>query len=141
MTRREILFNLTKGVRADLEDYRGLQVLLDAQFDAALHHTSERLIDFAARISALTDTLEQRREERVALVRDLLGGEQPLSMTPVFEMLAEPSRAALQSWWEELENLVRTCKAMNTRNGSLLMGQYEVMQHLLTGEADTYAPR
>lgn len=139
-TRGEIFRDLAKGVHADLDGYRCLRTLLDEQFEAALHHRTGSLADIAERITDVVDTIELRRAERLELARSLLGEAGPFDIGSVCGMLSETSRQAFRSSWEALENLVRECKAQNVRNGRLLMDQYEIMQRVLNGEADTYAP-
>lgn len=140
VSQSETFLTLASGVRADLAEYSKLRALLEEQFDAALHHQSERLVHIAERMSAATDTLERRREERVALIRILLGAERAPSMTAVSNMLTETSRRVFDAWWNALESLVRECKTLNMRNCRLLTDQHEIMQRVLNGEADTYAP-
>jgi flagella synthesis protein FlgN len=52
---------------------------------------------------------------------------------------ARSARAAAD--WERLEQLVRDCKQATARNGSLMADQYTVMQRVLHGEDQLYAPR
>ena len=134
------LTQLVQGMRADIADYRRLRALLETQFEAALRHQTTGLIDVAAKITELVDTLEQRRQERIALAGALIGPEEPISMQGVMRLLAESSRASLQADWDTLEGLVRECKEANTRNCRLLTDQHEIMQRVLNREADTYAP-
>lgn len=136
----EALSRLVQGMRADIVDYRRLRELLDVQFDAALRHQSNALVDVAANITELVDMLDGRRQERVALAGVLIGPEEPVSMQGVMRLLTESSRASLQADWETLESLVRECKQANTRNCRLLTDQHEIMRRVLNREADTYAP-
>lgn len=140
VSQSETFLNLASGVRADLAAYSKLRALLEEQFDAALHHQSERLVHIADRITAATEALERRRRERVVLTRTLLGPGSDISMTAVSNMLTETSRRVFQAWWNALESQVRECKALNMRNCRLLTDQHEIMQRVLNGEADTYAP-
>ena len=136
----EALSRLVKGIHADMADYRHLHELLDVQFEAALRHQSSRLIEIAEKISELVNTLEQRRQERVALASMLTGSGQPVSMQGVVQLLTESSRPSLQACWQSLENQVRECKEANARNCRLLTDQHEMMQRILHREVDTYAP-
>lgn len=136
----EALVALIRGVHADLADYQELHHFLNAQFDAALRHQSDRLSEFATSITDLVETLELRRQERVAIVNDLLGRTELASMSAIFKMLADVPRQQLQSTWQILEALVNECKALNTRNGRLLMDQQEIMRRVLGEEVDIYVP-
>lgn len=140
MTRIDPLTRLLQDLRADLIDYGRLKELLEIQFDAALKHQSSRLGEVAADITALVDTLDGRRQERVALAGVLLGSGREVCMAEVFKLLPAPRRPVAQSGWEALEKLVRECKALNERNCRLLMDQHEIMQRVLNREMDTYAP-
>jgi flagella synthesis protein FlgN len=82
--------------------------------------------------------LEQRRKERVTLVATLLGAG--AAMTSTFALLNGNTRAALESGWRMLEALVSECKRLNVRNGQLMMEQQSIMQRVLRGEEQTYAP-
>jgi flagella synthesis protein FlgN len=139
MTRREAAAALAGGVRADLAACAEICGLLEQQFDAAVRHRSALLAELAARLGPLLDAMEARRQQRVALVRAL--GGPTASMTGFIARLAEPARAQLQREWQELEQLVVACKDATTRNSSLLAEQFSVMQRVLHGEEDTYAPR
>jgi flagella synthesis protein FlgN len=139
MTRREAAGTLAGGVRADLAACAAIRDLLEQQFDAAVRHRSALLAELAERLAPLLDAMEARRQQRVALVR-ALGGTNA-SMADFIARLAEPARAQLQGEWQELEQLVVACKTATARNGSLLAEQFSVMQRVLHGEEDTYAPR
>lgn len=131
-----------RGVGLDVRDYRLLQALLDDQFRAALRHQTSRLEDLAARITAITQALETRRVERVALVRVLAGPGAGSVASPeaIFSQATGRSREALESGWRMLQALVHDCKRLNTRNCQLLMDQHGIMQRVLHGEDETYAP-
>jgi flagellar biosynthesis protein FlgN len=64
---------------ADVRAYRTLAALLEEQFTAALGHDGARLEALAKDITALVDTLEKRRQARVALVGQLLPQHPPCS--------------------------------------------------------------
>lgn len=136
----EAMMQLVQGMRADIADYRRLRELLELQFNAALRHQSQTLVDVAANITELVDTLEQRRQERVVLAGELIGPGEPVSMQGVMRLLTPSSRTVLQTDWDTLEGLVRECKEANARNCRLLTEQHEIMQRVLNREADTYAP-
>lgn len=134
------LIRLVQGMRADIADYRRLRELLELQFDAVLRHQSPTLVDLSGKITALVDTLDQRRQERMTLAGELIGPGKPVSMQGVVRLLAESSRASVEADWETLEELVRDCKDANMRNCRLLTEQHETMQRVLNQEAHTYAP-
>ena len=52
----------------------------------------------------------------------------------------ERARRGVEAAWASLESLVRECKALNARNGRLIVDQHDIMQRVLHGEADIYAP-
>ena len=105
-----------------------------------MRHQSQTLVEVAANIIELVDTLEQRRQERVALAGELIGSGEPVSMQGVMRLLTPSSRTVLQADWNTLEGLVRECQGANARNCRLLTEQYEIMQRVLNREADIYAP-
>lgn len=141
MTVREALGRLIKGVHADLGDYRTLRELLDAQFEAALQHRTAVIRDIAERISQLTLQLDQRRVERVALAKRLVGKPTGVTISAVAARLPTNARPAFDEWWKTLEKLVQECKQLNQRNCNLLMRQQEILQRVLQADSgDTYAP-
>jgi len=140
MKQREAIKRIFAGMRADLDDYRSLRELLEAQFEAALQHRTEALTEIGERIIAVTSILEQRRKERQQLVASVLPQGTPLSMAAVADRLQGASRAAFESCWKALESAIRECKILNMRNCRLLMDQYEIMQRVLNVQSDTYAP-
>jgi flagella synthesis protein FlgN len=139
ITRAQAATLLADGVRADLAGCATIRALLERQFDAALRHRSALLAELAAELTPLLDAMEERRRQRVTLVRALAGAE--ASMADFIAATAEPARGRLAREWQELEQLVVDCKAATARNSNLLAEQYSVMQRVLHGEEDTYAPR
>jgi flagella synthesis protein FlgN len=140
MMRNELLVRLTRGINADLLDYRELKRLLTEQFDAALHHRADELGEIAASVISLAEEIETRRQHRVELVGLLLEGKPEPSMVKVFGTLAEAPRRMLLEWWAELETLVCECKEQNAKVCRLMTDQHEIMKRVLGGEKDTYAP-
>jgi flagella synthesis protein FlgN len=141
MTAREALTRLIKGVQADLGDYRALRALLEAQFEAALKHRTAVIMDVAERISQLTAQLEQRRLERMALARVLLGGRSDVTILAVSARLPRNVRGTFDQWWRVLERQVQECKRLNQRNCDLMMNQHEIFRRVMQTEGgDTYAP-
>ncbi|MDF1484206.1 flagellar export chaperone FlgN [Ramlibacter sp. H39-3-26] len=138
--RQRSVARLMEGVRADVDDYHELRSMLSAQFGAALRHETLVLTDLAERIVALTGRLEERREERMALARFLMGSGLPAAMPLLLEALPRTAREALEAWWGVLEDLVNECKAQNMRNCRLMVEQHEIMQRVLDMEVDIYAP-
>jgi flagella synthesis protein FlgN len=139
ITRAQAATLLADGVRADLAGCAGIRALLERQFDAAVRHHSALLTELAGELTPLLDAMEERRRQRVSLVRALAGAG--ATMADFIAAVAEPSRSRLAREWQELEQLVVDCKAATTRNSNLLAEQYSVMQRVLHGEEDTYAPR
>lgn len=140
MKRGDALRALVAGVHADHGDYQALRRLLDAQFDAALRHDSTELQTLGGRIAEQVGVLDTRRRERMRLV-GLLGLAAPVAMEQVIGLFAQNTRDSVLQLWQALQALVAECKALNLRNCRLMMDQHALMQRVLEGEADTYAPR
>jgi flagellar biosynthesis protein FlgN len=139
LTRDQAVARLLDGVQADLGACGTIRDLLERQFQAALRHRGAELATLAGELTPALDAMEQRRLQRVQLVRALLG---PLAtMDDLFGSLPAPQRTRGQTDWEQLEALVRDCKQATTRNGNLMAEQFTIMQRLLHGDDDTYAPR
>lgn len=139
MTRDQAVAKLAAGIQADLAASTTLLELLERQFDAALRHRTAQLGELAEQLMPALDAMEQRRVQRVALVRALLGPDG--DMAKLIASLAAPGRAALAADWHALEQMVLECKRLNERNSALLTEQYSIMQRVLHGEEQTYAPR
>lgn len=139
MTRDQAVAKLAAGIEADLSASNTLLELLERQFDAALRHRSAQLAELAEQLMPALEAMEQRRVQRVALVRALLGPDG--DMARLIASLAAPARAALAADWHALEQMVLECKRLNARNSALLTEQYSIMQRVLHGEEETYAPR
>nr|WP_229223529.1 flagellar export chaperone FlgN [Duganella sp. sic0402] len=129
---------LLAGIAADLQAYAQLQQALQQQFEAALRHKSSELAAAADAISALVDAMEQRRAERVALVQRLVG--ETGNMAQAFALLKNTAREKMEADWSLLEQAVTECKRLSKRNGDLLAEQYTIMQRVLHGEEQIYAP-
>ena len=139
ITRHQANAQLAEGVRADLAACGVILELLESQFDCAMRHRSAELAELARRLEPELAAMEARRQQRVALVRALLG--QDGTMAGFIATLGETAREQLAADWAALERLVIECKRATTRNSSLLAEQYSVMQRVLHGEEQTYAPR
>ncbi|HEX7986935.1 MAG TPA: flagellar export chaperone FlgN [Duganella sp.] len=138
MTRQDAMRALLAGIADDLRAYPALQDLLEQQFNAALRHKAAQLGQAAEAISALVDTLQQRRALRVALAQRLLGPT--ANMDQAFALLKHPARGKIESDWKTLETMVVECKRLSKRNGDLLLEQHTIMQRVLHGEDQLYAP-
>lgn len=139
LTRTEAQARLAQGVGADLAACHALLDMLERQFDAALRHRSAQLAELAGQLMPALEAIELRRQQRVALVRALLGPH--AGMAELIASLASPARAALAADWVALEKLVLECKHRNSRNSALLTEQFSIMQRVLHGEEQVYAPR
>ncbi|CDG82551.1 flagellar export chaperone FlgN [Janthinobacterium agaricidamnosum] len=138
MTRPQALTRVLRGVSDDIAAYGALLELQEQQFQAALRHQPARLSALAESINAAVDGMEQRRRQRVSLVRGLSGAGG--TMNQIIELLQGAPRLQLETDWAALEQMVLECKRLNQRNSHLLTEQYSIMQRVLHGEDDTYAP-
>jgi flagella synthesis protein FlgN len=139
ITRDQALASLLNGIQDDLKACSTIRDLLERQFQAALRHRGAELTALAGELMPQLDAMEQRRQQRVQLVRALFG--QQATMDQLFASLPDDRQHAASAAWDQLEQLVRDCKQATTRNASLMAEQHTVMQRLLHGEDDTYAPR
>ena len=139
LTRDQAVIRLLDGIRADLEASAAIRALLERQFKAALRHRSAELGELAEQLMPQLDAMEQRRQQRVQLVRALHGAD--ATMADLLGSLDAPRRARANADWERLEALVRDCQEATARNGALMAEQYTVMQRVLHGEEQLYAPR
>ena len=138
LTRQDAMRVLLAGIADDLRAYPALQELLERQFQAALRHQAKELGEVAEAISALVDTLQARRAQRVALAQRLLGPT--ANMAQAFALLKNAAREKIESDWKTLETMVVECKRLSKRNSDLLLEQHSIMQRVLHGEDQLYAP-
>jgi flagella synthesis protein FlgN len=136
--RQEVMKRLLHGVAEDMQAYPQLAELLEQQFQGAIRHQHARLAELADSLSALVDQIQQRREQRVALVQRLLGPTG--TMAQAFALLKNSARERMEADWMTLEQLVIECKRLGKRNSDLLVEQYSIMQRVLHGEEQIYAP-
>jgi flagella synthesis protein FlgN len=139
LTRDQAVARLLEGIQADLQACTAIRDLLERQFQAALRHRAAELGTLAEQLTPQLDSMEQRRQLRVQLVRALHGAD--AGMDKLLSSLPPAQRARAGADWERLEQLVRDCKQATTRNGNLMADQYTVMQRVLHGEDQLYAPR
>jgi flagella synthesis protein FlgN len=139
LTRDQAVARLLDGIQADLQACAVIRDLLERQFEAALRHRGAELGVLAEELMPQLDAMEQRRQQRVQLVRALHGAA--AGMDDLLNALPAAQRSRAASDWERLEQLVRDCKQATTRNGNLMADQYTVMQRVLHGEDQLYAPR
>ena len=138
MSRGRALAAIVQGVESDRDAYGTLRALLEDQFAAALRHDAPALGELSARITALVAVLDARRVERETICATLAG--QSARLPAILPLLPQAARQAFGAAWEALEAQVVDCKRLNARNGRLITEQHELMQRLLRGDADTYAP-
>ncbi|WP_298412502.1 flagellar export chaperone FlgN [Janthinobacterium sp.] len=138
ITRQEAVRRVLQGMADDSVGYAALQTLLEEQFQATLQHQSTRLTALAEQVIAAVEPLDARRRQRVSLVTALLGPQG--DMPQLFALLQEDARSKAEAEWVALEQMVLECKRLNARNSDLLTEQYSIMQRVLHGEEDTYAP-
>lgn len=138
ITRQEAVRRVLQGMTDDGAGYAALQTLLEEQFQATLQHQSTRLTALADQVIAAVEPLDARRRQRVSLVTALLGPQG--DMPQLFALLQEDARSKAEADWVALEQMVLECKRLNARNSDLLTEQYSIMQRVLHGEEDTYAP-
>ena len=138
ITRQEAVRRVLQGMTEDRAGYAALQTLLEEQFQATLQHQSTRLTALADQVIAAVEPLDARRRQRVSLVTALLGPQG--DMPQLFALLQEDARSKAEADWVALEQMVLECKRLNARNSELLTEQYSIMQRVLHGEEDTYAP-
>lgn len=138
ITRQEAVRRVLQGMADDQLGYAALRALLEEQFQAALQHQSARLTALADPVIAAVEELDARRRQRVTLVTALLGAQG--DMAQLFALLQDDARSKAQADWLALEQLVLECKRLNARNSEFLTEQYSIMQRVLHGEEDTYAP-
>ena len=127
-------------VREDQVDFQAMRDLLQAQFDAALHHDPVRVAAACESISSLTDRITRRGQERLALARRISGTQGDAAYEMVQAALPKGVRATVAQWYTDLQAMVTECQRLNARNCDLLMSQYEIMQRVLNDEVHTYAP-
>jgi flagella synthesis protein FlgN len=139
LTRDQAVARLLDGIQADLQACGTIRDLLERQFQAALRHRAAELGELAEQLMPQLDAMEQRRQLRVQLVRALHGLD--AGMDKLLAGLPAAQRTRASADWERLEQLVRDCKQATARNGSLMADQYSVMQRVLHGEDQLYAPR
>lgn len=139
MTREQARARLTGDLGADLADSAAMLVLLERQFEAALRHRSAELSGLTAELAPMLEAMEARRQRRVTLVRALHGAD--ASMADLIAALPAPGRAVFAADWSALEQRVRACQAATERNSALMTEQFSVMQRVLHGEEQIYAPR
>jgi len=139
MTRDQAVSRLLDGIQADLDACAAIRALLERQFEAALQRSATALTELAAHLNPQLEAMDQRRQQRVQLVRALLGPQ--ATMDQFLAKLDSARRDAASGAWRQLEQLVRDCKDATARNGNLMADQHAIMQRLLHGEDTTYAPR
>lgn len=139
LTRQQANTMLATGVEHDLRDIHAVHALLEQQFEAAIRHQTSKLTALAEQLTPLLDGMEARRQQRVKLVRALLGAR--ASMADYIASLAPAAQSTLGAAWRELEALTQACKQASLRNGNLLAEQHSIMERVLHGEEHTYAPR
>lgn len=138
MTRKQAFVRIIEGFDIDRDRYAEMSRLLERQFAAALRRDASSLIGVGDSILALANTLGASQETRRQDLRTLVAPLKPESMAQVCEVLPGAARDKLSREWDLFETRVLECAQLNQRNATLLTSQYEIMQRVLQGEANTY---
>lgn len=139
MSSQALLRELMLDIQSDRQDYTVLQSLLSEQFDAVLTQNAETLNRVATAIHPILDRLQQRKQRRQQLLRELMPDAGRRSLADYFSSLPEPAASRFAAPWQALCQQATECKQLNERNGILLQSQHELYQRVLFGESDTYA--
>jgi len=135
------LAQMLRDLHADRSGYARLRELLEAQFQAALRHRAESLIELAEDIVALVGEIEARRQQRGSLLVRLLGPDSKPSIEALLQRLPAATGQTFTVAWQGLEQQVRECKRLNLRNCQLITDQHGLMQRVLGAEEPGYAER
>lgn len=135
------LAQMLRDLHADRSGYARLRELLEAQFQAALRHRAEPLIELAEDIVALVGEIEARRQQRGSLLVRLLGPDSKPSIEALLQRLPAATGQTFTVAWQGLEQQVRECKRLNLRNCQLVTDQHGLMQRVLGIEEPGYAER
>jgi flagella synthesis protein FlgN len=139
ITREQALDRLLDDIQDDIAACSAIRALLECQFEAALRRAGAELMALSGDLMPQLEAMDERRRQRVQLVRALFGAQ--ATMETLFTTLEARRRDAAAASWRRLEQLVRDCGQATRRNGSLMAEQHAIMQRLLHGEVETYAPR
>ncbi|MBV8503227.1 MAG: flagellar export chaperone FlgN [Paucibacter sp.] len=135
-----LLTQLLDVLARDVQAYRELHALLQAQFEAALAHRAATMEQLADRIVAQVNSIEGRREDRESVLTQLIGRRERPGLRTLAARLpaAVPAtlRERLSLSCTQIEQLAMDCKQLNLRNCELIHEQHALMQRLLgQGEA------
>ena len=142
MSAAQLLGRMLREMQADRAGYALLGDLLEAQFQAALRQSVQRLQELAEEITVLAGELQARSVARGRMLTQLLG---PAEARPTLERLQQrlPAQAGqtVAQAWQDLEQQIQQCKAKNLRNCRLITEQHALMQRVLGTEEPLYAER
>jgi flagella synthesis protein FlgN len=139
-----VLSQLLGTLELDVQGYRHLSALLEAQFRAALAHHAATMERLAQEIVEVAEAIELRKPLREDVLAQLLGrrGERGTLRALLARLPASAPqllRARLDSVREQLEQLALDCKRLNLRNCEMIHEQHALMQRLLGQPEVSYA--
>ncbi|MFG6488981.1 flagellar protein FlgN [Roseateles sp. BYS78W] len=138
-----VLRQLIDVLTRDVQGYRELRTLLDAQFDAALAHHAASMDQLAGRIVTQVEGIDARRESRDGMLAQLAGRRERPGLRALAARLPAavplPLRERLAEVCGQLEQLTVDCKRLNLRNCELIHEQHALMQRLLGQPEASYA--
>lgn len=131
INKREVIQNIIRGIRQDIEGYKQLKSMLHRQRELMQRRDNQGLKLHNDHQTTLCEQLQQRANLRseglisLGFVGDTSGMERLITKLPV------KASAQVNLLWENLLIIVKESQRVNESNGKLLVGQQEVITNLL----------
>ncbi|MBY5991985.1 flagellar protein FlgN [Ferrimonas balearica] len=137
-SKREVLQQLVREIRLDIEDYQQLRALLRHQRELLQRRDQQALNLHNPRVDALCQKLQNRAGRRSGALTQLGVSADAKGMQRLIAALGPQARQPVSGLWHHLQQLVRDCQGENEINGKLLAGQKELLDRVLSaGQAET----
>ncbi|MBB1268381.1 flagellar protein FlgN [Shewanella sp. SR44-3] len=129
--KRELVQQLIRDVRNDLEDYAQLKNMLEQQRQLMQRRDNESLLTHNTQQTLLCDKLAKRASVRSQHLSQLGFDNNPGGMTKLISKLPEHIRPQIKLLWQNLQAIVQDSQQQNEANGKLLVMQQTSIKRIL----------
>lgn len=122
----------------DFKSYQRLEVLLKQQKSLYLSFDADKLEQNLALQQPLLEQLHRHAQQRSQIMVNLQLSADKTGTEQFFSALPSSAAKKVRHQWQQLENMVKRCQALNHENGQTSASFHELMASLTSAEQHTY---
>lgn len=138
VNKRELVQNLIRDIRQDLDGYSKLKAMLKHQRELMQRRDNDALLAHNERQTALCNKLELRAKQRSEYLKILGFNADNAGMKRLISALPDHLRPQIKISWDNLQLLVKDSQTANDTNGRLLVMQQETINRILSHDKELH---